>query len=237
MRRTTSLPSSRKNLPPELGEYVRLDQTASSKRWSHMPGNWDVINCRAIFPSANEWGIPDLPKATWVPDKLFSYASNRETVEDQENAAFHFFTDDYRFEIVWKRPEVGTYRVTTWLKGCLTPDFTMWREMPRVMQAWQVYRNRWCGNWFSRCGAKVVPTIGWAGPESYDFCFAGVPKHSVVAISTVGIIRADTHTRIAFYSGYDAMCEQLEPSTILIYGLPLPGLQGDIRYYAPQRRS
>jgi len=38
-----------------------------------MPGNWDRLNCRAIFSSDNEWGIPDLAMAEWAPDTLVAY--------------------------------------------------------------------------------------------------------------------------------------------------------------------
>jgi Vilmaviridae nuclease len=134
------------------------------------------------------------------------------------NSAVHFFLDDYRFETVWSKPERGLSRCQT-VGAALTPDFSLWTDMPVAMQLWQVYRSRWCGAWLLHHGIRVIPTVSWSTPDSYPFAFAGIPTRSVVAVSTVGVVR-DRQARALFAAGFTAMVDQLQPSTVLVYGKP-----------------
>ncbi len=212
-----SASSSESTLTLELGA------TQSSHRWAEMPGNWDRLNTRALFASDNAWGIPALPLARRVPARLVAY-SDRRAIEHAtagpvtDSAAVHFFLDDYRFETVWSKPERGLSRCQR-LGAALTPDFSLWRDMPRVMQQWQVYRSRWCGAWLLHHGVAVIPTVSWSTPDSYEFAFAGIPAGSVVAVATVGVCR-EREARELFAAGMSAMLERLAPSVVLVYGRP-----------------
>lgn len=214
-----------------LVEPFSLVGTRSSHRWAELPGNFDRLNCRAIFASDNEWGIPSLPAAHWSPDRLVAYNSRNDVAKAGTDAAVHFFLDDYRFETVWTKPERGLSRIAS-VGAALTPDFSLWREMPRVMQLWQVYRSRWCGAWLAANGVRVIPTLGWSTAESYPFAFAGIDAGSIVAVSTVGVVR-EAQARDLFASGYTEMIRQIAPSLVLTYGkLPeqLAGLAPFKRY-------
>ncbi|MCT2587787.1 DUF4417 domain-containing protein [Actinophytocola gossypii] len=211
------------------GPVLELGATKSSHRWGEMPGGWDRLNTRALFASNNEWGIPDLPAATVEPARLVAYSSRAECLaaagrreRTGQRDAVHFFLDDYRFETVWTKPERGLSRCCS-VGAALTPDFSLWRDMPLVMQLWQVYRSRWCGAWLLAHGIPVVPTVSWSTPDTYHprtgFAFAGIPTGSVVAVSTVGTWR-DPEARALFTAGYAAMLDQLRPSTVLVYGKP-----------------
>jgi hypothetical protein len=196
-----------------------LGATRSSGRWTQMPGNWDRLNCRALFPSDNPWGIPTLPAAAgWEPARLVAYNSRSEVATAGADAAVHFFLDDYRFETVWTKPERGLSRICS-VGAALTPDFSLWRDMPPVMQMWQVYRSRWCGAWLAYHGVRVIPTVSWSTVDSYPFAFAGIAPGSVVAVSTVGTVREAT-ARDLFAAGYAEMLSRLRPSMVLVYGQP-----------------
>ena len=214
---------------PDPGTYAigvmpvaQLGGTRSSHRWAGMPGNWDRLNCRALFAGDNEWGIPDLPATSWVPGRLVAYNARRAADVAARTAvgdvAVHFFLDDYRFETVWTKPERGLSRCCS-VGGALTPDFSLWRDMPLVMQLWQVYRSRWCGAWLLHHGVRVIPTVSWSTPESYPFAFAGIARGSVVAVSTVGTVR-DRQARTLFAAGYAEMLDRLRPAMVLVYGTP-----------------
>jgi Domain of unknown function (DUF4417) len=66
---------------------------------------------------------------------------------------------------------------------------------------------------------KVIPTVSWSTPESYPFAFAGIPAGSVVAVSTVGMLR-DPEAGQLFAAGYTEMLYRLQPSLVLVYGQP-----------------
>lgn len=198
-----------------------LAATRSSARWSEKPGSFDKLNTRVLFASLNEHGIPDLPAAGAEPARLVAY-NDRACREPKPGDCLHWFLDDYRFEAAWSLPQRVLSRVQR-VGTALTPDFSLWREMPRCMQVWQVYRSRWCGAWWAMHGVSVIPTVSWSGEASYDFAFAGIPPGSAVGVSAVGVMR-DREARRLFGAGYEAMLATVRPSLVLAYGKLPPGL-------------
>ena len=55
------------------------------------------------------------------------------------------------------------------------------------MKIWNIYRSRAIGQYYQEQGIKVIPTISWAEKETFEFCFDGIPKGSIVSISTIGV--------------------------------------------------
>lgn len=162
-------------------------------------------------------GFPPLPKVEARPQDLvgFNYAKTT-PVERRKGKGLHFFIDDYQFERVWTSP--GRY--LEYLRGydcVLTPDFSLYMDMPAPMQAWNRYRSQALGWWWARQGITVVPTLSWAQPESYEFCFSGVPTHSTVAVSTVGV-KGDAGATAVWLDGMRDAMRRLEPSRVLLYG-------------------
>jgi hypothetical protein len=197
---------------------AKLDVSRSSHNWKTFPGNWDKLNTHTLYASGNQWGIPDLPQATYVPEHLVAYNDRYACDTAKPESAVHFFLDDYRFETLWSKPQRPLSRLQR-VGVALTPDFSLWHEMPLAMQLWQVYRSRWCGLWMNSHGVTVVPTVSWSTPESYDFAFAGIPFRSVVAISSVGI-RGDEAKR-GYLDGIEEMIARIAPAKVLVYGRSL----------------
>ena len=67
----------------------------------------------------------------------------------------------------------------------------------------------------------------WSDEESYSWCFDGEPKHSTVAVSSVGTQVSKESSRL-FMNGYNEMLERLEPSAIIMYGKVPDGCEGNI---------
>ena len=160
------------------------------------------------------WNIPTLEPVHFVPKRFLGFNYAR-TSNDTE-ACIHFFLDDYQFERCWNRPEENI-KVLARFAACLTPDFSLYRDMPKAMMLWNVYRSRLFGQMCQRAGLTVIPTIQYAGPETYSFAFDGLPKHSTVAISTVGVIKDKVAVDL-FMRGFFEMKHRIEPETVLFYG-------------------
>ena len=79
----------------------------------------------------------------------------------------------------------------------------------------------------------VIPTVTWADPRTYDFCFDGLPKFSTLSISTIGVRRRRTALKI-WQQGVDEVIRRLKPVQLLIYGdkieYPFPE-EIDVVYY------
>ncbi len=213
--------------------------TRTSHNWNSVPGSFDTLHTGSLFPSdGNAWGIPRLAHApiAYTPVQMVPYRARLREEKDTQGWAVHFFLDDYRFESVWARPKRALVALRAY-KILLTPDFSLYADHPLTVQLWNVYRSRWCGAYWQSLGFQVIPTLSWSTPGSYDFCFVGVAKFSVVAVSNVGIRRAEYG---AFARGYQEMVERLSPSRVLVYGGQLEaGLENlvEVCYYVPQARG
>ena len=158
--------------------------------------------------------FPKLDATDWVPEDLigFNYVLNK----PDYTKGVHFFLDDYQFERVWNSPERYIAKLEKF--DCvLTPDFSLYTDMPLAMQIWNVYRSRLIGSYWQSLGMTVIPTVSWSTHDSYNFCFDGLPENGIVAISTVGIMK-DKSAQQLFYDGLDEMIARIHPSGILIWG-------------------
>ena len=171
------------------------------------------------------WQMPIIKNDNHIPKDLigFNYAKTNK----KKDVGIHFYIDDYQFERLWNRPEEYT-DILRQYDCILSPDFSLYMDMPMPMKIWNIYRSRQIGNYYQSQGLKVIPTISWAEPETFDFCFKGIPKGSVVSISTIGVKRNKEALKI-WQQGMDAMIEEIEPSTILVYGGKLNYDYGDIK--------
>ena len=193
--------------------------TRSSRNWRSAPGSFDVLHIRRRhYPSGNRWGVPDLlPQRFTLPESipLLSYRARDDQGQRHAQALCHFFLDDYRFESVWTKPDQGLSRVQRF-HAILTPDFSLYADWPPIVQQWNHYRRQWLGRYWQEHGVKVIPTVNWSTPDSYAWCFAGIPTGQIVALA-VPDLRQPT-TRRLFIAGYRAMRDALKPQRILIYG-------------------
>jgi hypothetical protein len=183
---------------------------------------------KGFFSFSNSYGIPDIKADEFYIKELIPYRVNA-----NRNGTAHFFLDDYRFERCWKNPYSQIEELEKY-DGVLSPDFSMYTNYPEAMQIWQVYRNRWCACYWQSLGIKVIPTVSWSDEKSFKYCFLGIPKHSIVAIGTVGVLNDET-AKTLFMQGFKEMLKQLEPKEILIYGNRLTELDGyeNIRWFEP----
>ena len=158
--------------------------------------------------------FPKLESTDWIPEDLigFNYVLNK----PDYTKGVHFFLDDYQFERVWNNPNKYTDKLEKF--DCvLTPDFSLYTDMPFAMQIWNVYRSRLIGQYWQDSGMAVIPTVSWSTHESYNFCFDGLPKNGTVAISTVGVMR-NKEAKALFYDGLEEMIARIQPKYILIWG-------------------
>ena len=172
------------------------------------------------FPMMHKTHVDNLKD---IPIQGFNFALKE---EHPENVGVHFFLHDYQFERVWKYPD----RYVDVLKKfayVLSPDFSPYADMPKALQIYNVYRNRWCGRYWQDNGITVIPTFTMGDYDTFDFCADGIPKHSTIAISTMGEGRWGAYKNL--YENWDRVLERLEPETILLYGKDIStSLRGNI---------
>lgn len=86
--------------------------------------------------------------------------------------------------------------------------------MPLALQIYNVYRSRLIGQMMQDEGITVIPTIQYAGRETYEFCFDGIEPGGVIATSTVGC----SGSMDVWREGMDEAIRRLNPSCVVCYG-------------------
>lgn len=195
---------------------------------------------RMQFACTGFYGIPEMRPTQTTGEKMLRFMDWKD-VDDHENYIAHFYYDDYKFIQAWRDPDkyIETLRK---FKAVVSPDFSLYTDFPRALQILSCYRRQWCGAFWQYMGIDVIPDVVWGDKESFKYCFDGIPKHSTVAVSTVGVKRDEDWNNKSgnlFKAGYDEMMNRLEPTTILFYGDMIEGLEGNIirvpSYYEQKR--
>ena len=171
------------------------------------------------------WQMPKIRNDNFIPDDLigFNYAKSSK----EKNVGIHFYVDDYQFERVWNAPE-KYIDILSEYDCILSPDFSLYMDMPMPMKIWNIYRSRQIGAYYQNQGINVIPTISWAEPETFEFCFQGIPKGSIVSVSTIGV-KQNSEALAIWEEGMREMINRIEPSAILVYGGKLDFDYGDIK--------
>ena len=160
--------------------------------------------------------MPALRKVNFAPQRLIAFEKRQRA---DKNQWLHFYTYDERFECVWNNPK-KYLEVVNKFEGVITPDFTIFRDFPIVIQAYNTYRNRALGRWWQSNGLNVIPNVRWGDERTFEFAFEGIMEGSTVAVGSLGAFK-DPLNRQYFLNGFDEMLKRIIPNTVVIYG-PAP---------------
>lgn len=158
--------------------------------------------------------IPCLKKETSRPLKLISFS--KAIKSNEYDAWIHFYEDDVVFERIWNKPN-KYLPIVKKFKGVITPDFSVYRDMPLVMQQWNIYRSRAIGHWLQENNVPVIPNVRFGDERTYDVACCGIQKYGTISIGTHGCIKGLTD-RSYFVTGLECIIKELQPSTLVVYG-------------------
>lgn len=181
---------------------------------------------RNEFDAFGKWNIPIIRKTELdlANVNLISYTDIKTNdIDENRQKGVHFYIDDYRMESLYYYPTRQLERIRQY-KFVITPDYSLYRDMPKAIQLFNVFRSRWCGAYWQRQGITVIPTVSWSDTASFEFCFDGIEEGSIVAIATLGCKRS----KQAFMRGYNEMLERIKPSAIICFGSPFAEMRGNI---------
>ncbi|MGN0554155.1 MAG: DUF4417 domain-containing protein [Oscillospiraceae bacterium] len=108
-----------------------------------------------------------------------------------------------------------------------TPDFSLYPSMNYNEIRHNVYMSRWLGKTWQSYGCNIIPTVGWALPDTYDLCLGSIEKGSVVIISTLGCSNYISD----FHNEFEEMKKRINPPIIIVVGDMLPGMTGTFINY------
>lgn len=163
---------------------------------------------------AGELELPYIAPEAALPARLIPFSKAIGGTEF--DAWVHFYEDDASFERLWNRP-FKYLPILKRYKGVIGPDFSLYRDMPLVMQYWNIYRSHAVAVWLQREGLPVIANVRWGDERTYDVCCCGVPKSATIAVGSHGCIKLQQE-RGFFISGLDHAVYTLNPKIIVVYG-------------------
>lgn len=176
----------------------------------------DAYNLKEYDPTQTEgkYQMPVIAPCDYVPTDLIGF--NYAKTSKNKDAGIHFYIDNYQFERIWNEPHEYVDLLSEY--SCvLTPDFSLYTEMPIAMMIWNTYRSRLIGQLMQTNDIRVIPTVSWCQKETFEFCFDGLPRRSTLSVSTIGVKRQDENFKL-WKDGMDEMIKRLEPKRLLVYG-------------------
>lgn len=186
----------------------------------------DNLFMRNEYSGHGKWNIPLIKKQAVDVENISLIACSDTRSNDNETNTkngVHFFVDDYRFNGIYNNPEKSLMKYSQYA-FLLSPDFSTYADMNLWRQLESVAKNRWCGCYWQEQGLTVIPTISWSTPRSYEFCFDGVEKNSIIAIGMIGC----KQNKKEFLRGYDYMLSKIEPEAVICFGTPFDEMRGNI---------
>ncbi|MBQ7045433.1 MAG: DUF4417 domain-containing protein [Clostridia bacterium] len=170
-----------------------------------------------------------LTTATVLPEDIVTWEEAKGIYKKQlrlknstfkHNAFICFYIDDYKFDGprgIW-HDSANALKIIRHFAGVITPDFSTYQDFPEPLKIYNTYRMRMFGFWLAKNGIAVINNVRWGTPETYKYCFDGIPKNSIVAIGTVGGSPRKHVDRARFVDGLNELIKVLSPHTIIIYG-------------------
>lgn len=189
----------------------------------------------------DEYGMPIIKKT-----KLNAIDWNKVKIVGIQNATTRtidplsiivMFNYDFKLASLWNAPlkKVGMFQG---FAAVCSPDFSIYSNMNINEIRHNIYMSRWLGVTWQNYGCVVLPTVGWAKPNTYDLSFSGLEYESIVVISTIGC-----HENVQdFLAGFNELRKRINPPLILVFGDMIEGMAGtfiNFRYqdsFAPDNK-
>ena len=180
----------------------------------------DLVS-KAFFDGIFEIPIIKKPEKIVIPEGIVPFSLRK---RDREHKCFVcFYEHDIRFSDCLSAADNYVEELSEYL-GIISPDCSLYIDMPLCLQIANVYMNRAIGHYFQSKGMYVVPNIRWGDERTFTtielpekVAFLGAPKHSIVSVGTYGCVKSK-EAKYYFREGLIAMLDELEPEVVLVYG-------------------
>lgn len=160
--------------------------------------------------------LPVIKTSNLLPEKVVTFSKAMSGKWTDFNCWVTFYEHDVKFECLWNNPRQYIEKLKKF-KGVISPDFSVYRNMPLIMQMWNTYRGRALAVWLQNNGIEIIPNVRFGDERTYSFCFDGIEENKTIALGTHGCIKRK-EDKIFFKAGLFRLMQRLRPETIIVYG-------------------
>lgn len=188
-----------------------------------------------------KYGFPQLKpyNGLFKPEELiFVPFSSRNEQDFSSRVVISFFEDDYKFaHATWKRLDQTTYKLRKYTT-LLTPDHSLYVDMPDAFNIAQIYKSRFAGAFWQQCGFHVIATASWGNADSFKYCFEGLPSNSIIAVCGIGVDWCAAAKEL-WCMGIRELINQVSPSLIIVNGNKryIPGVNTPMIFIPPYTQT
>lgn len=169
-----------------------------------------------------KYQIPTIPAYQFdsIPEDSIDFEESfSRKIKKHRKLNVNHYIDDCKFNRLWSNPDKYLDHLKCF-HSVTMPDFSISTGelgMPFALNIYNKYRNHALAWYLHMNDIKVIPSVSIADKDSYDWCFDGLPKHSILSVCTNGRVRSKA-ARLEFCEGFKVMCERLEPTKVVIVG-------------------
>ena len=163
-----------------------------------------------------KYGFPQLDAQEYLPEGEPLPINYLLSTSDRTKYWFHCFVEDTQFERLW----LGYYKYLPLINeaaGLICTDFSLYRDEDEELLVRNCMRNRTLAYALQKNGQQVIPTAGFAGEETWEWCFDGLAERSTVAVTTNGTL-LDPEARRLFIGGIEALVSLKSPKNLVVCG-------------------
>lgn len=158
--------------------------------------------------------IPIIRTSNLFPNKLLTFSKAMRS--EDYGCWVCFYEHDESINCLWNNPKKYLQRLKKF-KGVISPDFSLYYDMPFAQQIESTYKGKALGFWLQDNGIEVIPNVRWGDHRSYDLACMGVEREKTIAVGTHGCIKS-VDDRNRFINGFDSIIERLKPKNVIVYG-------------------
>lgn len=145
---------------------------------------------------------------TWEEAKaIYKKHRIKKDLSFKHDAFVCWYLDDHKFDGlrgIWHDYKFAL-KVLKHFAGAITPDFSTYQDFPKPIKLYNTYRMRAFGYWLGINGIPVINNVRWGTPETFNYCFDGIEKNSIIAIGTCGGSPRRLRDRNRFDRGIDEL--------------------------------
>ena len=182
---------------------------------------FDTMHISTTMPTLRPYEIESVPK------KLVPYNVWRS--DHSKGDCVHFFINDCMFIGLLNASDDELHELAE-ARYVITPDFSQYADMPPGQRRHNCLLNRMVAARMQSLGVNIIVNATWSTPDSFAYCFDGLPTGCPIAINSNGARRLDT-SKYLWRRGYEEAIRRLRPSLILRYGPKMEGEREDVSVY------
>lgn len=141
------------------------------------------------------------------------------------HVAPHFYFSDEQILKYWNNP-FKTEKILAHFAVSIGIDFSMTNEMSRAQKINASFLNKLWVAWLQSRGRHIIPNVSFPDEWLEDYWIEGWPKHSILAISSVGVTKHGNSKE--WMKAVERIRRELLPVHILRYG---PKIEGEDAEY------